>query len=249
MQNNNFCEKHCACSHECKNRFQGCRCKKSGCTTQSCPCFAANRECDPDLCGVCCASVHPRGTSLGCPLPEPGPEVMVCRNVNIRTRQRQHLLVSGSGTHGWGAYAKRDIEKNEFVYEYVGEVISQDEADRRGKIYDKLNCSFLFNLNNDFVVDATRKGNKMKFANHSKNPNCNARVVMSNGDHKIGIYANQHIPAGTELFFDYSYNEDVAPTVRSEETVVVCSVALGGGGGVGREGGKEVESWFLLRPF
>lgn len=207
MRRDHYCEKACGCPQDCSNRFPGCKCDPGQCRSASCPCFFAGRECDPDMCFSCGACEIPVEAS------DPDSKIKwrdqqkLCGNVNILRGLMRKVGVAASETHGWGAFMLEDVKKGDFIYEYTGDLLSQDEAERRGNIYDKTTISFLFDLNEDAVVDATRKGNKSKFANHtSTEPKCVARIMRVNGEHRIGIYANADIQADEELFFDYGYN-------------------------------------------
>ncbi|CAM6013403.1 unnamed protein product [Sphagnum balticum] len=207
LLNGTCCEKYCGCSKSCKNRFRGCHCAKSQCCSRQCPCFAAGRECDPDVCRNCWVGCGD-GT-LGGP-PARG-DSYDCHNMKLMLKQQQRVLLGRSDVAGWGAFLKNPVGKHEYLGEYTGELISHREADKRGKIYDRENSSFLFNLNDQYVLDACRKGDKLKFANHSPNPNCHAKVIMVSGDHRVGIFAKERIGAGEEIFYDYRYEADRAP--------------------------------------
>ncbi|KAM0852871.1 hypothetical protein ACQ4PT_051474 [Festuca glaucescens] len=205
--NGTCCEKYCGCPKMCKNRFRGCHCAKSQCRSRQCPCFAADRECDPDVCRNCWVGCG--DGSFG--VPNQRGDNYECRNMKLLLKQQQRVLLGRSDISGWGAFLKNTVGKHEYLGEYTGELISHKEADKRGKIYDRENSSFLFNLNNQFVLDAFRMGDKLKFANHSPDPNCYAKVIMVAGDHRVGIFAKERIGAGEELFYDYRYEPDRAP--------------------------------------
>ncbi|CAJ0630377.1 564_t:CDS:10 [Entrophospora sp. SA101] len=196
LKGNLHCEKYCHCEKKCERRFQGCKCYSGDnvCGTKKCSCFEHNRECDFDIC-KCPAGVQCVYNSDA-----------YCKNVMVQRGRSKSTIIGLSTVAGWGLFMREEARKSEYIGEYLGEIISHAEADRRGKIYDKRRCSFLFNLNIDTVIDATRKGNKLRFINHSNSPNTNCRVVMANGEHHIAIYASQLIKPGEELFYDYRYD-------------------------------------------
>ncbi|POM62327.1 hypothetical protein PHPALM_28536, partial [Phytophthora palmivora] len=139
MKRDHMCEKACACSRDCPNRFEGCSCSPGECRTSRCPCFAALRECDPDVCVSCGASELAVAVMLSLantPLQDGTSIRPTCGNVNVIRSKHKQLGMSFSSIHGYGMYAREEIAADEFVYEYTGAMLSQDEAERRGLIYD-----------------------------------------------------------------------------------------------------------------
>lgn len=75
--------------------------------------------------------------------------------------RKKHLRFARSPIHDWGLYAMEKISRGEMVIEYVGEVIRAQVADKREKAYERqgIGSSYLFRIDEDLVVDATKKGN------------------------------------------------------------------------------------------
>jgi SET domain-containing protein len=105
---------------------------------------------------------------------------------------------------GRGLFTKSKIRKGQFVIEYVGEVCDEDTYQNRIQEYDGERHFYFLSLDSGFVIDASRKGNKGRFINHSCNPNCALQKWLVGRQTRIGIFAIKDIPADSELTFDYA---------------------------------------------
>jgi hypothetical protein len=112
----------------------------------------------------------------------------------------KRIQVRRSGVHGKGVFALQDIAEGETLIEYVGQVISWDEAqDRHPHDPNDPNHTFYFHVNEDRVIDALYGGNSSRWINHSCAPNCEA----DEDNDRIFIKAIRNITAGEELNYDY----------------------------------------------
>lgn len=114
---------------------------------------------------------------------------------NIRTVIKYFYpndLAVKRGINGLGLFAKKEIKKGDCVIEYVGEIISGAEANRRGGRY-------LFETSKNRHIDGTTRTNTARYINHSCRPNCEAETIGG----RVFIFAKRKILPGEELFYDY----------------------------------------------
>jgi uncharacterized protein len=133
-------------------------------------------------------------------------------------RKRRSYSVRNSPIHGRGVFALTPISRGTRIVEYKGELITDDEADRRyAHLHEHSPHTMLFSLENKLVIDATRRGNSGRWVNHSCAPNCQ---VEEEGT-KIFIDACRDIRPGEELTYDYNLQLG-EPHTRAAQRAHAC---------------------------
>ncbi|XP_040013282.1 histone-lysine N-methyltransferase EHMT1 [Xiphias gladius] len=128
-----------------------------------------------------------------------------CKNRVVQNGLRTRLQLFRTSKKGWGVRALQDIPQGTFICEYVGEIISEAEAEMRQ------NDAYLFSLDDKpqdlYCIDARFYGNISRFLNHMCEPNLFAcRVFTTHQDLRfphIAFFASENIKAGEELGFNY----------------------------------------------
>jgi hypothetical protein len=87
-----------------------------------------------------------------------------------------------SGIHGWGLLARKEMKQDSMIIEYRGEALRRAMADLREKLYraKDMDC-YLFNINDNRVVDATMKGTIGRFTVSRSPPGCMVGVCALGG--------------------------------------------------------------------
>ncbi|CAD6995482.1 histone-lysine N-methyltransferase SETD1 [Ceratitis capitata] len=124
----------------------------------------------------------------------------------LKFRKKQ-LKFAKSAIHDWGLFAMEPIAADEMVIEYVGQMIRPIVADLRESKYEAIGIgsSYLFRIDMETIIDATKCGNLARFINHSCNPNCYAKVITIESEKKIVIYSKQPIGINEEITYDYKF--------------------------------------------
>ncbi|KAJ1720670.1 hypothetical protein LPJ53_004731 [Coemansia erecta] len=188
----------CTCTDNCK---KDCECVE-GQYYDSDGALIADRDVPLMECGPRCACSEDCVTRV----------IQKGSNVNLEIFRTQHK--------GWGVRSRQHIKKGTFIAEYVGEIITSEDADRRGCDDTAAGLTYLFDLDmntpkgaiSEFSIDAKTHGNISHFFNHSCDPNLEIRqAFVEHRDprlHRLVFFTTRDIEPKEELVFDYDPSND-----------------------------------------
>ncbi|KAK8780444.1 hypothetical protein V5799_018213 [Amblyomma americanum] len=179
------------------------------------PIFECNRLCKCDM------SCPNRVIQRGCKIP-----LTIFRTTNGR---------------GWGVRTDQRISKGTFVMEYLGQVITDEEANKRGEWYDSRGCTYLFDLDyhlaeesvdqgSMYTVDAGTYGNIAHFVNHSCEPNMAVCMVWINNLDvrmpRLAFFTKRDICAHEELTVDYKMSSSATEAHDREKSHLASHIRI-----------------------
>jgi hypothetical protein len=193
------------------------------CTKRNAPVNGKNQACGED------SDCINRATKLEC-VDGDCPCGRGCQNQRFQRKQYANVSVIKTEKKGYGLRADVDLSANDFIFEYIGEVINEPTFRRRTIQYDEegIKHFYFMSLNKSEFIDATRKGNLGRFCNHSCNPNCYVDKWVVGEKLRMGIFAERNIKAGEELVFNYNVDRYGADPQRCYCGEPNCSGYIGG---------------------
>ena len=103
--------------------------------------------------------------------------------------RRLRLRFARSPIHSWGVFTDEPIVQGRKFLEYRGEEIGLQVGERRQEMYERNGeIDYLFRVDDQLIVDATRMGSLARFVNHSCAPNCVSKIVRARARKKIVLY-------------------------------------------------------------
>ncbi|PMD25635.1 mitochondrial carrier [Hyaloscypha hepaticicola] len=116
---------------------------------------------------------------------------------------------------GYGVRTNRCFDPHQIIVEYTGEIITEDECDRRmNEDYKDNECYYLMSFDQNMIIDAT-KGSIARFVNHSCKPNCRMVKWIVGGKPRMALFAGDGpIMTGEELTYDYNFDPFSAKNVQ-----------------------------------
>ena len=132
-------------------------------------------------------------------------------DLNQLNKRKKPVQFARSAIHNWGLYALEPISAGEMIIEYVGERIRQQVAELREKKYLRsgIGSSYLFRIDENTVIDASKRGGIARFINHCCEPSCTAKIIKVDGRKRIVIYALRDIKRNEELTYDYKFEREI----------------------------------------
>lgn len=96
---------------------------------------------------------------------------------------------------GLGFFTLVPIKNDKKIIEYVGLILTTEEADKKGGKY-------LMALGDDYQIDGSPRSNHARYINHSCEPNAKAYRTGV----RVWIWSLRAIEAGEEITIDYGKN-------------------------------------------